>query len=81
MTRKIKVGLVTHWFSLFIDKNTAVYVDSFGIEYTPQEVLNKIKGKSIIHNMFRIQSDDSVIRGSYSIAFVEYMIPGKTLSN
>ena len=31
--------------------------------------------------MFRIQSDDSVISGFYSIAFVEYMIPGKTLSN
>ena len=29
--------------------------------------------------MFRIQSDDSVISGFYSIAFVEYMIPGKTL--
>ena len=29
--------------SLFIDKNTAVYFDSFGIEYIPQEVLNNIK--------------------------------------
>ena len=32
----------THWVSLFIDINTAVYFDSFGIEYNPQEVLNKI---------------------------------------
>ena len=23
----------THWVSLFIDRNTAVYFDSFGIEY------------------------------------------------
>ena len=28
----------THWVSLFIDRNTAVYFDSFGIEYIPLEV-------------------------------------------
>ena len=33
----------THFVSLFIDRNTAVYFDSFGIEYIPQEALNKIK--------------------------------------
>ena len=33
----------TQWVSLFIDRNTAVYFDSFRIEYIPQEVLNKIK--------------------------------------
>ena len=30
---------------LFIDRNTAVYFDSFEIVYIPQEVLSKIKGK------------------------------------
>ena len=30
----------THWVSLFINRNTAAYFDSFGIEYIPQEVLN-----------------------------------------
>ena len=33
----------TYWISIFIDKNTAVYFDSFGTEYIPQEVLSKIK--------------------------------------
>ena len=32
----------THWGSLFIDENTAVYFDLFRTEYVPQEVLNKI---------------------------------------
>ena len=32
----------THRISLFIDRNTAAYFDSFGIEYIPQEVINKI---------------------------------------
>ena len=33
----------THWVSLFIDRNTAVYFDSFGIEYIPQKLLKKIR--------------------------------------
>ena len=45
----------THWISLFINKNTAGYSDSFEIEYISQEVLIKIRNKSITHNIFRIQ--------------------------
>ena len=40
-------GKVTHWVSLFIDINTGVYYDSFGIEYIPKVVLNKIKNISV----------------------------------
>ena len=50
----------THWVSLFIDKNTALYFDSFGIEYIPQEVLNKIRDKFITHNIFRTQDNDLI---------------------
>ena len=62
----------THWVSLFIDRNTAVYFNSFGIEYIPHEVLNKIKDKSVTHNIYRIQVIKSII---------EYIIAGKTLLN
>ena len=31
-----KISKETHRDSLFIDRNTAVYFDSFGIEYIPQ---------------------------------------------
>ena len=48
------------WVSLFIDKYTALYFDSFGIEYIPQEV-SKIKKKSMIHNTFRIQFDNAIM--------------------
>ena len=40
MTKKSKGA---QWVSLFIYRNTAVYLDLFGIEYIPQELLNKIK--------------------------------------
>ena len=69
----------THWVSLFIDKNRAVYLYSFGIEYIPQEVLNKIKYKSIINNIFRIQDNESIMCGFYYIAFIEFMHAGKTV--
>ena len=44
-----------------------------------QEVLNKIRDKSITHNIFRIQDNDSIMCGFYCIAFIEYMLPGKTV--
>ena len=53
----------THWVSLFIGWNTAVYFDSFRTEYILQEVLHKIKDKSIAHNIFSIQYDDSIMCG------------------
>ena len=68
-----------HWILLFIDGNTNVYFDSFGIEYIPLEVLKKIRDKSITHYIFRIQSDDSIRCGFYFIAFIEYMLAGKIL--
>ena len=69
----------TQWVSLFISQNKDVSFDSFGIEYIPQEVLNKIKDKSITHNVFRILDNESVMGGFYCITFIEYMLPGKTL--
>ena len=69
----------TQWVSLFIYKNVAIYFDSFGIEYIPQEVLNKVRDKSITHNIFRMQDNESNMCGFYCIAFIEYMLPGKTL--
>ena len=69
----------THQVSLIIDKNSAAYFDSFGIEYIPLEVLNKIRDKSITHNIFRIQHNESVMCGFYFIAFIKYMLAEKTL--
>ena len=45
---------------MFIDRNTAVYFDSFGTEYILHKALNKIKDKPIIHSIFRIKDDDYV---------------------
>ena len=46
-----------------------------GTWYIPENIWNKIKDKSITHNIFRIQSDDSITCGFYCI------IVGKSLSD
>ena len=69
----------TNCVSLFIERNAAVYFDSCGIEYVLQEVLSKIKDKSITRKISRIQNDNSIMCGFYCIAFIEFMIAGKIL--
>ena len=49
----VKESKEIHWVSLFIEVNTALYFDSFGIEYITQEVLNKI-WESEINQLFTI---------------------------
>ena len=66
---------------LFIDRNTAVYFDSLGIEYIPLDILNKIRDKSTTDNIFRIQDDESIMSGYCCIAFMDYIFAGKTLLN
>ena len=56
-----------------------VYFDFFGMEYIPQEIKSKIKDKSITHNIFRVQDDESIMCGFHCIALKEYMLTGKTL--
>ena len=58
---------------------TAIYFDSFGIEYILHEVLNWIRDKSITRNIFRLISYDSITRRFYCIAFIEHMFAGKML--
>ena len=67
-----------HWVLIFIERNLAVCFDSLGIEYIPQEVLKKIKDKSIAHNIFRTQYNESIMCGFYFITFIEYMLEEKT---
>ena len=65
----------------FFDRNLDVCFVSFGIVYIPLEVLNKIKGKSITHNTFRVQDNESIMYGIYCITFIEYILSEKTLSD
>ena len=65
--------------SLFTNRNSAAYFDFFGTEYIPQEVLSKIKDKSITHNIFRIKHNEFIMCAFSCIIFIEYMLAVKTL--
>ena len=53
--------------------------DSFGIEYIPQEVLTKVKDKSITQNIYRLQDDYSVMYGFCCMVSIEEILAEKTL--
>ena len=62
-------------------KDEVIYFDSFGVEYIPKEIMEKIKNKNIKTNIFRIQDNNSIMRGYFCILFIEYMLNNKTLTN
>ena len=35
----------THWIAFFCNRNEIVYLDSFGVEYVPEEIKKFIKKK------------------------------------
>ena len=47
----------------------------------PSRITKKVRDKSITYNIFRIQDNDAFMCGLYCIAFIWYMLAGKTLSN
>ena len=69
----------THWVSLFVKTNEAIYFDSFGIEHIPKEINKFIGNSDIKSNIFRIQAHDSIMCGYFCIEFINYMLKGKTL--
>ena len=75
-----KLGSGTHWVAIFVKKNEVIYFDSFGVEYTPEEVLNFVGNKTIKTNLFRIQ-DVWLMCGYFCILFIEFMLKGKTLTD
>ena len=71
MINKVKKHTGFHYL---LERNTAVYFDSLGIECIQQEVLKKINDKTINNNLFRIQEKESVMWEFCCMAFIEYMI-------
>ena len=60
--------------------NDVIYFDSFGVEHIPKEIKAFINNKNIITNIFRTQAYDSIMCGYFCIAFIDFMLAGKTLT-
>ena len=71
----------THWVVIFVKKDEMIYFDSFGVEYIPKEIMEKIGNKNIKTSIFRIQDNNSIMCGYFCILFIEYLLNNKTLTD
>ena len=71
----------TRWIALFGKKSQIVYFDSFGVEHVPEEIKEFIGNKSIKANIFRVQSNNSIMCGYFCIGLIDFMLAGKTLND
>ena len=77
----------THWIALYVKNNDITYFDSFGVEHVPKEIVKFIGRpsssaslrKNVIANIFRIQAYDPIMCGYFCIAFIDFMLKGKSL--
>ena len=72
----------THWIALYEKNNDVTYFDIFGVEHIPKEFKTIInRPSSIKTNIFRIQAYNSIMCGYFCIAFINFMLAGKTLTD
>ena len=71
----------THWIALFFNRNEIVYFYSFGVEYVTEEIKELVGDKNIIAHIFRVQANNSVMRGYFCIGFIDFMSEGKKLTD
>ena len=71
----------THWIALFCNRNEIVYFNSFGVENVPEEIKKIIRNKNIKANIFRIQANNSVVRGYFCIGFIDFVLACKKLTD
>ena len=71
----------TYWIALFCKKSEIVYFDSFGVEHVPEEIKEFIGNENIKANIFRVQSNNSIMCGYFCIGFIDFMLADKTLTD
>ena len=65
--------------ALFCTKIEVICFDSFGVEHVPKEIEKLNEHKNIKTNIFRIQSNNSIMCAYFCIGFIDFMFAGKTL--
>ena len=68
----------THWVALYVNNETIIYFNSFGVEHIPKEITKFIRNKNIIINIFRIQAYNSIMCGYFCIGFISFMFNSLT---
>ena len=68
-----------HWIALYVNGNNIIYFDRFGVEHISKEIRKFSGDKNIITNIYRIQAYDSTLCRYFCIAFIDFMLKGKSL--
>ena len=74
---------------MYVNNHSVTYFDSFGVEHILKEVktfINRplssdLQNKNIKTNISRIQAYDSVMCGYFCIAFIDFMLASKKLTD
>ena len=67
---------------MWVDNNSDIYFDSFGVEHIPKEIKAFIgRSLSIATNIFKMQAYDSIMCGYFCIIFINFMLAGKNLTD
>ena len=70
----------THRIALFCNRSEINYFDSFGVAHVFQEIKEFVGNKNIIANIFRIQANNSVMRGHFCVGLIDFMLASKKLT-
>ena len=69
----------TYWIALYCKNIETTYFDSFGVEHVPKETEKFIVHKNIKTNIFRIQSNNSIMCGYFCTGFYDFTVADKIL--
>ena len=70
----------TYWTALYA-LNSVTCFDSFEIEHIPKEIKIFINKSIFVTNIFKIQAYDSIMCGYFCIAFIDFILAGKNLTD
>ena len=65
--------------ALYVNVDNETYFNSFRVENILKEIKKFIGNKNTKTNIYRIQANDSIMCGYFSIRFFDFMLKGKSL--
>ena len=73
--------MLAHIRLLYFVKKKIVYFDSFGVQHIPEEIKEFIGNRNIKANIFRVQTNNSVMCGYFCIGFIDFMLADEILTD
>ena len=70
-------SIETQWIALYLNDNSIVYFDSFGVKHILKEMEMFIGNKK--YNKYTIQTFSSIMCGYFCVGFIDFMLNSKSL--